>query len=109
MTLAAKNEENGEVLLVFVTQEMPADFDFARTQRVSAVYGEVTGYRVPSSALRVVDGQVGVYVRAGSTIRFRTADVRRLCLCRSRECTRYAVRRGRRSGQRCGLQRSCPL
>lgn len=75
MTLAAKNEENGEVLLVFVTQEMPADFDFARTQRVSAVYGAVTGYRVPSSALRVVDGQVGVYVRAGSTIRFRTADV----------------------------------
>ena len=75
MTLAAKNEENGEVLLVFVTQEMPADFDFARTQRVSAVYGEVTGYRVPSSALRVVEGHVGVYVRAGSTIRFRTADV----------------------------------
>ena len=75
MTLAAKNEENGEVLLVFVTQEMPVDFDFARTQRVSAVYGEVTGYRVPSSALRVVEGHVGVYVRAGSTIRFRTADV----------------------------------
>lgn len=75
MTLAAKNEENGEVLLVFKTKEMPADFDFARTQRVSAVYGAVTGYRVPSSALRVVDGHVGVYVRAGSTIRFRTADI----------------------------------
>ena len=75
MTLAAKNEEDGEVLLVFVTKEMPKDFDFARTQRAGAVYGTVTGYRVPASALRVVDGHVGVYVRAGSTIRFRTADV----------------------------------
>lgn len=75
MTLAAKNEEDGEVLLVFSTQEMPSGFDFSRTQRVTAVYGTVTGYRVPSSALRVVEGHVGVYVRAGGTIRFCTADV----------------------------------
>ena len=75
MTLAAKNEENGEVLLVFRTQSMPEGFDFSRTQRASVVYGSVTGYRVPSSALRVVDGVVGVYVRSGSTILFRTADV----------------------------------
>lgn len=75
MTLAAKNEEDGEVLLIFSTQEMPSDFDFSRAQRVTAVYGTVTGYRVPSSALRVVDGHVGVYVRAGGTIRFCTADV----------------------------------
>ena len=75
MTLVAKNEENGEVLLVFRTQSMPEDFDFSRTQRASVVYGSITGYRVPSGALRVVDGVVGVYVRSGSTILFRTADV----------------------------------
>lgn len=75
MTLVAKNEENGEVLLVFRTQSMPENFDFSRTQRASVVYGSITGYRVPSSALRVVDGVVGVYVRSGSTILFRTADV----------------------------------
>lgn len=75
MTLAAKNEENGEVLLVFRTQAMPDGFDFSRTQRASVVYGGVTGYRVPSSALRVVDGNIGVYVRSGGRILFRTADV----------------------------------
>lgn len=79
MTLAAKNEENGEVLLVFRTQSMPEGFDFSRTLRASVVYDSVTGYRVPSSALRVVDGTVGVYVRSGGTILFRTADV----LCES--------------------------
>ena len=75
MTLVAKIEENGEVLLVFKTQSMPDGFDFARTQRASVVYADVTGYRVQASALRVVDDVVGVYVRSGSTILFRTADV----------------------------------
>lgn len=75
MTLAAKNAGDGEVLLVFTTQEMPADFDFARTQKVSVVTETISGYKLPASALRIVDGSVGVYIRSGNTVKFRIVEV----------------------------------
>lgn len=75
MKLAAKNTAGDETLLVFSTNEMPQGFDFSREQKVSVVTGSVSGYRVPSSALRVADGTVGVYVRSGNTIVFRVCDV----------------------------------
>lgn len=75
MRLAAKNEGGEEVLLVLTTNQMPADFSFARTQKVALVRDTVEGYRLPASALRVVDGIVGVYIRSGNTVKFRAADV----------------------------------
>lgn len=75
MTLAAKNAGDGEVLLVFSTQVMPDGFDFDRTQKVSVVTETVSGYRLPASALRVVDGSVGVYIRSGNTVKFRLVEV----------------------------------
>lgn len=75
MQLAAKNEEGDETLLVFTTQEMPDGFDFDRTQKVSIVTETISGYKLPASALRLVDGKVGVYIRSGNTVKFRTADV----------------------------------
>lgn len=75
MRLAAKNEGDGETLLVFTSQEMPAEFGFDRTCKVSVVTETVEGYRIPASALRVVDGVVGVYIRSGNTVRFRAAEV----------------------------------
>ncbi len=75
MTLAAKNTGEGEALLVFSTQQMPEGFDFDRTQKVSIVTGTVSGYRLPASALRLVDGKVGVYIRSGNTVKFRLVEV----------------------------------
>ncbi|MBQ6893539.1 MAG: hypothetical protein IJN48_04970 [Clostridia bacterium] len=75
MTLEAKNVVGDEALLVFSTKDMPSGFDFTRQQKVSVVTDTVSGYRVPSSALRVVDGTVGVYIRSGNTVRFRVAQV----------------------------------
>lgn len=75
MTLAAKNEGDGETLLVLSAHSMPEGFAFDRTQKVSLVRDTVSGYRIPSSALRMVDGVVGVYIRSGNTVRFRVADV----------------------------------
>lgn len=75
MRLAAKNEGGEEVLLVLTTHQMPVDFSFARTQKVALVRDTVEGYRLPASALRVVDDTVGVYIRSGNTIKFRAADV----------------------------------
>ena len=75
MTLSSKNEESGEVLLAFSSVEMPDGFDFERIQRASIVRETVSGFRVPSSALRMVDGTVGVYIRSGNTVKFRVAEV----------------------------------
>lgn len=75
MRLAAVNTDDTGALLIFSTQMMPENFDFARTQRVSLVTETVSGYKLPASALRLVDGCVGVYVRSGNTIKFRLADV----------------------------------
>ena len=75
MTLSAKNAGDGEVLLVFSTLEMPDSFDFDRTQKISIVTDTVSGYKLPASALRIVDGSVGVYIRSGNTVKFRLVEV----------------------------------
>ena len=51
--------------------EMPGDFNYLRSQTVQIVERSYSGYRVPTSAVRVVDGVRGVYVLEGSTVRFR--------------------------------------
>lgn len=75
MLLEAKNTVGDETVLVFSSKEMPQNFDFERSQKVSIVKETVSGYRVPSSSLRVVDGTMGVYIRSGNTVKFRAADV----------------------------------
>ncbi len=75
MRLEAVNTDESGALLIFSTQRMPEDFDFARTQHVELVTDTVFGYKIPASALRLVDGSVGVYIRSGNTIKFRLADV----------------------------------
>ncbi len=75
MVLEAENIDGDSAVLVFSSYEMPKDFDFSRCQKVSVVTETVSGYRVPSNALRVVDGVVGVYIRSGNTVKFRVADV----------------------------------
>ena len=75
MKLEAKNTAEDESLLVFSSKELPDGFDFTRAQKVSVTADTVSGYRVPSSALRVVDGTVGVYIRSGNTVKFRVAEV----------------------------------
>ena len=75
MKLEAKNTAEDESLLVFSSKEISSDFDFTRSQKVSVIADTISGYRVPSSALRVVDGTVGVYIRSGNTVKFRVCDV----------------------------------
>jgi hypothetical protein len=53
----------GEVLLVFSCSHIPEGFDFSRIQRAKLTVAEVSGLRVPSSSVRVLDdGQTIVYI-----------------------------------------------
>lgn len=74
MLLEKKNVGDSESLLVFSSFAMPKGFSFDRMQNVSIVASSVSGYKVPLSALRVVEGHIGVYVRSGNNIKFRVAE-----------------------------------
>lgn len=73
MTLyrSVSDEESGQTLLIFSTGKVNADFNFLRRQTVDIVAQSYTGYRVPVSAVRIVDGKQGVFVLTGNVVKFR--------------------------------------
>ena len=77
MTISNVVSEVGSdrVLLVLETERIPEDFSFRRMQPVELVRSSYTGYRVPISAARLVDGKQGVYIMIGNTIEFREIDI----------------------------------
>lgn len=77
MTLSNVVSEVGSdrVLLVLEAERIPEDFSFRRMQPVEIVRSSYTGYRVPISAARLVDGKQGVYIMIGNTIEFREIDI----------------------------------
>lgn len=77
MTLSNVVSEVGSdrVLLVLEAERIPEDFSFRRMQPVELVRSSYTGYRVPISAARLVDGKQGVYIMIGNTIEFREIDI----------------------------------
>ena len=66
---------NDRVLLVLSTTLIPEDFSFRRMQPIEIVRSSYTGYKVPISAARLVDGVQGVYVLVGSIVEFRQIDI----------------------------------
>lgn len=65
----------GEVVLVFSCTSVPKDFDFSRVQRAEIAFAETSGLRVPSSRIRVIDGQTCVYIMKKGVCRIRKADI----------------------------------
>ncbi len=63
------------VVLVFSSNEIPEDFSFRRMQPVEIVRSSYSGYKVPISAVRLLDGKMGVYILVGNTVDFRYIDV----------------------------------
>lgn len=62
-------------LLVFRFTGMPVNFDYTRVQPIKITYGSIDGYRVPSSAVRFIEGRTCVYTLYGGQIFLRTADI----------------------------------
>ena len=61
--------------VVFSSGEMPDDFGYRRMQSVEIITSEVTGYRIPSTAVRVKDGTYGVYTLYGGKVIFKRAEI----------------------------------
>ena len=66
---------NSGALVIFLCEEVKEGFDFSRSQSVTVITGETTGFKVPVSAVRVVDGTEGVYVINEIKVEFRRIDV----------------------------------
>lgn len=76
MTLSKIIEQTDEsrAVLVFGTGSIPENFNFLRKQTIHIVRDTYTGYRVPVSAVRIVDGKQGVYVLNGNFVRFKLIE-----------------------------------
>lgn len=63
------------VILQFLIEKVPQDFDYTRQQAIKIAKRTYSGLRVPRGALRIIDGQMGVYVLNGNTVKFKKIDV----------------------------------
>ena len=62
------------VVLVFRTNTIPEHFSFLRRQTVQIVTETREGFKVPLSAVRIVDGVQGVYILEGYIVEFRRIE-----------------------------------
>lgn len=67
--------EDGFAAAVFTTDKMPSGFDFLRMQSYELLEREYTGFKVPRSAVRIINGQMGVFVLSGEVVHFRKIEV----------------------------------
>lgn len=76
MTLTKIIEQTDEqrAVLVFGTGSIPENFNFLRKQTIDIVRDTYTGYRVPVSAVRIVNGKQGVYTLNGNFVSFKQIE-----------------------------------
>jgi len=63
--------EDDRVVLFFSSGSVIDGFNFLRRQTIEIVNAEYEGYRVPVSAVRVVNGKQGVYTLNGNIVSFK--------------------------------------
>lgn len=73
MTLSRVIYTYGEqrAALVFYSQQSPLMFEYSRFQFFDVVYDSYSGYAIPSTAVRYLDGVQGVYILYGYRVEFR--------------------------------------
>lgn len=70
------SDDGGDALVVMKTTTLNKDIGNARKQTVSVKNEEITGLRIPQSAVRVNEnGEVGVYILKNNLVKFRRADI----------------------------------
>lgn len=75
MTLERISRSGDVGIAIFKSDKMPDGFDFIRMQSYELLENEYTGFRIPKSAVRIVDGQMGVYVLTGEVVHFRLIEI----------------------------------
>ena len=70
-----KSANGQEAYGVFYCNEMPMDFEAVRFQNVKIVSATYEGLKIPTSSVRYVDSQVGVYIAKGNKVEFRRVKI----------------------------------
>ncbi len=70
-----RENDSEQAVLVFKTTALPDGFNFLRKQNIQIVQESYTGYKVPSNAVRVVDGKKGVFILSGNTAKFKEIEI----------------------------------
>ncbi|MGI6269626.1 MAG: HlyD family efflux transporter periplasmic adaptor subunit [Candidatus Howiella sp.] len=70
-----KSADGKQAVLIFKSKYINGELAAIRTQPITAVLHSYDGLKISSSAVRVVDGQKGVYILSGSTVRFRKVEI----------------------------------
>ena len=73
--IQVKTGENGATMAVIQSTSVTADTVSHRTAGVRVDFSSYKGLRIPRKALRILDGQKGVYVKSGYSVRFKTVDI----------------------------------
>ncbi len=68
------SNESDTIVLIFKTGTIPDNFNYLRLQTVNLVLTSHTGFKVPTSSVRIVDGKQGVYVLSGNMVKFKLID-----------------------------------
>ena len=62
-------------VLIFRVTGFPVDFNYKRNQSITLTASQIEGVKVPTEAVRAIDGKTGVYVIENNTILFKQLDV----------------------------------
>lgn len=66
---------NGMSLVTVTGDNYLYDLNINRTMKADIIFDDYKGLRIPSKAIRIVDGKKGVYCLIGAKIRFKEIDV----------------------------------
>lgn len=75
MTVYRILEGRDDIIIILKTNVIPTGFDFSRVQTVELITSVHTGFRIPVTAVRMIDDTTGVYVLEGPTVRFRRVSI----------------------------------
>jgi len=63
------------VILVFLIEDVPQDFDYTRIQSIRVEASEQVGLSIPRSSLRIVNDIPGVYSVEGNAVGFKKVEI----------------------------------
>ena len=69
------SNKNDTAYLIFSYDREPEGFEISRKPNVEIIYKKSSGFLIPVSALRQLDGYTGVYAMHGSVVKFRRVRV----------------------------------
>ena len=69
------SSESKEAYLIFTYDKAPEGFEISRKPQVEIIYKKSSGFMIPVSALRQLNGCTGVYAMHGSVVKFRRVSV----------------------------------